>query len=282
MRSIPKVDFRLRPPYGGLTEQTGMWESVAGRDDVVTPRSLRERSMEALVEEMDRAGIEYGVALGRRTPAGEHGATGRVANDDLAELQDEYGDRFVCFAGIDPDEEGAVEEVERAVADLGLRGVSLDPGKYDPPRTMDDESLHAVYERCSDLGVPVSVTLSLIAVPDVSYLRQVTIERAAAAFPDLDFVVAHAAWPRSVEALALAAHYDNVWISPDIYLNTPNPGRSRFLADLGEGVADRVLWGSAYPYYPLVESVDGFVELDVPEHVARKVCSENPRTLLGL
>ena len=282
MRSIPKVDFRLRPPYGELTEQTGMWESVAGRDDVVTPRSLREESMDALIEEMDRAGIEYGVALGRRTPAGEHGATGRVSNEDLAELQDEYGDRFVGFAGVDPDEDGAVEEVERAVSDLGLQGVSLDPGKYDPPRTMDDESLHPVYERCADLGVPVSVTLSLIAVPDVSYLRQVTIERAAAAFPDLQFVIAHAAWPRSVEALALAAHYDNIWIGPDIYLNTPNPGRGRFLADLQDGVADRVLWGSAYPYYPLVESVDGFAELDIPEHVARKVCSETPRALLGL
>lgn len=147
---------------------------------------------------------------------------------------------------------------------------------------MDDESLHPVYERCADLGVSVSVTLSLIAVPDVSYLRQVTIERAVAAFPDLQFVVVHAAWPRSLEALTLAAHYDNVWISPDIYLNTPNPGRSRLLADLRDGFADRVLWGSAYPYYPLVESVDGSAKLDVPEHLARKVCSENSRGLLDL
>lgn len=282
MSSPPKVDFRLRPPYGELTDQTGMWEAVANRDDVPTPRSLREQSMEALLEEMDRAGIEYGVALGRRTPVSEHGATGRVSNRDLADLQDEYGDRFVCFAGIDPDEEGAAEAVERAVSNLGLHGISVDPGKYDPPRTMDDDSLFRVYERCADLGVPVSVTLSLIAVPDVSYLRQVSIERAATAFPDLQFVIAHGAWPRTTEALALASHYDNVWVSPDIYLNTPNPGRSEFLTDLQEGVTDRVLWGTAYPYYPLVESVKGFEELDVPDHVREKLVSENPRTLLDL
>ena len=64
-----------------------------------------------------------GVATGARSP-----------NDFTAEWVKGAPDKLIGFAAIDPTEDAYLEEIDRCVSDLGLRGIKIYPmlGRYDP------------------------------------------------------------------------------------------------------------------------------------------------------
>ena len=76
------------------------------------------------------------------------------SNDYIAGIVDRYPGQFIGFAAIDP-WKGAkgVEELDRAVNELGLSGLKLHPThqSFYP----NDHQFYPFYEKCSDLGVPV-------------------------------------------------------------------------------------------------------------------------------
>ncbi|MEX2751740.1 MAG: amidohydrolase family protein, partial [Candidatus Freyarchaeota archaeon] len=80
---------------------------------------------------MDKYGVDVQV-LSQTPPilwglgAGEAAEICRASNDSICELCERYPDRFVGLAMVSLlDVEGALEELDRAVKDLGLRGVTL-------------------------------------------------------------------------------------------------------------------------------------------------------------
>src|SRR5262245_40485401 len=77
-----------------------------------------------------------------------------VGNDYVAGVVRKYPEQFVGFASVDPWKgKLAVSELERAVNELGLRGLKLHPTTqaFFP----NDERFYPLWARCSDLGVPV-------------------------------------------------------------------------------------------------------------------------------
>ena len=103
--------------------------------------------MDAFVKEMDDNGIVKAVLMGRHADD-----FGIVDNDELYELTQKYPGRFFPFAGINPREEGAVEEVERCISKMGFKGISVDPGWLNPPLKGDDPIFTPVYDKCAELG----------------------------------------------------------------------------------------------------------------------------------
>src|SRR5215217_6894807 len=143
---MPTVDFRVRPPFGAfagmdLYYDRGEVDPVVGSvfdmnvDDVP---SRRERSMDLFMQEMDEAGIDVGVVMGRAAPErtpdrAPHLLSGTIPNTDVAALVDRYPGRFVGFGGINgSDSASALQEIERCV-DLGFRGVAFDNPLSSPP-----------------------------------------------------------------------------------------------------------------------------------------------------
>jgi gamma-resorcylate decarboxylase len=117
------------------------------------------------LEQMDRLGIARAVlslgsdgVQGIADPA-RAVATARAANDALAEIVARRPDRYVGFAAVAmQDPRAAVEEVERAVRELGFRGVLVNgfsdlPGGraayYDAPEYLP------FWEKLAELGVPL-------------------------------------------------------------------------------------------------------------------------------
>ena len=77
----------------------------------------------------------------------------RRHNDDLAEVVRRHPDRFVGFASLPmQDVDGAIEELQRSVRDLGLLGgyIGTDFGLH-----LDDARLDPFYRACVDLDVPL-------------------------------------------------------------------------------------------------------------------------------
>lgn len=80
----------------------------------------------------------------------------REANDILADVIRRHPSRFSGFAVLpSPAPEAAAEELERAVAKLGLRGAMIS-GRVGG-RFLDDPSFLPIFERAEHLGVPIYV-----------------------------------------------------------------------------------------------------------------------------
>lgn len=274
------VDFRVRPTpvfTGVPIHATGFADHPIMTGAEPMP-SVEQACLPLLVREMDEAGVDLAVLMGRRT-----GASGDVSNDAVAEVVARYPGRFAPFAGINPlDVMDALREVDRCIRELHFAGVAVDPGFLDTPLMADDRRLYPVYARCVELGVPVSITTSIFLGPDVSYSFPAGIHRVAVDFPRLRIVVPHAAWPWVQAMIGVAFVCPNVWISPDLYMNLPGlPGASHYV-EAARYLSTRMLYGSAYPLRSLGQSVREFRQLPLEPDVRENILWRNARRFLGL
>ncbi|MDD1672883.1 MAG: amidohydrolase [Methanomicrobiales archaeon] len=283
------IDARIRPPYKSLTQvlasEPGARPSVR-RNPLIsgyerTP-SMMQKSLEKFLEEMDAAGVNKGILVGRQ--AGHR----IVSNNDIAELRDQYPDRFpVAIAGINgANVERGVQEIERTLKELHFRGIAVDPGWWIPPRYVDDLENYPLYQRCAELGGVLYLTCSLMQGPDISYAEPYRIQRVANAFPALQIVVVHGAFPFINEMLGVMianAPQGNLWVIPDFFQFIPGfPGAHDWVEAGNHFLGDRILYASSYPVRPLQQSLDEFVRFPYQPEVLENLLVKNAATLFGL
>lgn len=276
------VDFRVRPPFGGYLdthmyrdrERTARMARAQGHEP---PPALAAADWETFLAELAESGIDVAVVPGRRARA----AYGAVSNEDIARLVREGRGRFVGFAAVKEGASEAPDELTYAVRELGLVGLAMDPGFAEPARKVDDETLAPLFERCRELRVPVMITISGNAGPDIGYANPVHVDRVAAAYPDLPIIVAHGGWPWVIEMLGVAFRRPNVWISPDMYA-VNMPGALHYVEAANSFLGDRLLFGSSYPFLPLAGALASYRTLPFQPGVLQAVLGDNARRLLGL
>src|SRR5437773_12368035 len=78
-----------------------------------------------------------------------------IPNRYVADYVSKYPQKLIGFAGIDPTESGAREEVRIAKEDLRLRGITLSPANQDFHPS--DSRAMRVYEEAERLGMPMLV-----------------------------------------------------------------------------------------------------------------------------
>jgi uncharacterized protein len=282
------IDFRVRPPYKSFLDS---WIFRA-RDPNPSPvtvsplhigleryRSFEERSMAFFMDEMDEAGVDKAVIMGRQSAP----AYGSVPNAEVNELVKQYPDRFIGFGGVNGGLANALEEVDRVV-DYGFKGVAMDNGWSDPPLYDDDQRLFPIYEKCEKAGLILSLTSSIFVGPDLSYSMPGHIQRVAMAFPKLQIAVPHGAWPWTTQMCAVAFQCRNVNVVPDFYFHIPNtPGADEYLKAVNYYLQHRLLYASSYPVRPLRQSVEQFKALAFDRDETRQLClGKSAARLLGL
>jgi predicted TIM-barrel fold metal-dependent hydrolase len=114
-------------------------------------------------------------------------------NDRLATVVANHPGELLCgFACVDPREVmGAVHEVDRAINELGLRGIVFEPGFLGISPI--DRRCYPVYARCVQLGVPVGLHtgINFSSHGPLEFERPVLIDRIATDFPDLQLICHH-------------------------------------------------------------------------------------------
>jgi 5-carboxyvanillate decarboxylase len=128
------------------------------------PFPLHQRLLdlgENRLREMDEDGIDVQVlslpAIGcEQLDAPEATVLARKINDELSRVIRKHPDRFVGLAEIAPqDPEGAADEIERAVKELGFKGVKVNSnvrGEY-----LDQPKYWPMFEKAQRLDVPISL-----------------------------------------------------------------------------------------------------------------------------
>ncbi len=177
-----------------------------------------------------------------------------LPNDEVAQVVQRYPRRFVGFASVDPWKgKRAVEEAERAVNQLGLRGFKFHPGiqAFYP----NDRRFYPLYEKISELSVPAlfhTGTNALGAgVPGglgvrLDYTRPIYLDHVAADFPELIIIGAHPAWPWHEEMLAIIHHKANVFM--DLSGWSPKYIPKPVMDEARTRLQDRIMFGSDYPF----------------------------------
>ncbi|HKX30661.1 MAG TPA: amidohydrolase family protein [Blastocatellia bacterium] len=211
-----------------------------------------------------------------------------VGNDYVAEVVRKYPDQFLGFASVDPWKGAlAVRELERAVKELGLRGLKLHPTTqaFFP----NDQRFYPLWEKCAELQVPLLSHTGQTGVGagtpggaglKLKYAHPLHLDDVAADFPDLTIIMAHPAVPWQEEQLAIAMHKANVYI--DLSGWSPKYFRPVLVQYANSLLQDKVLFGSDYPVLQPERWLKDFEALELKEEVRRKILLENAKKLLKL
>lgn len=200
-------------------------------------------SASAWLESMDRYGVDKIIL--QTAPFGN--------SDKVAAFVKEAPDRFVGLANIDfmdPVGSNSVDELDRCVNDLGLKGIGeLYPkiGPWDPA----DEKCFPIYEKAQELDVPIMFHggYETPSFGDERFCDPRMLDPALRHFPDLKFIVCHMALNFVGELYLLMQSRPNLYVETnkirtpyDYFLDTdPIRVLQKYLE---KGFASRILWST--------------------------------------
>lgn len=289
MMMPPIIDMRLRPPIPAWTRGSVFKTAMHYPRHFFTfkgARSAWTESVDVLFEEMDSAGIKYGVLMGRASSGA--GNLGGVENREIVEAVTTYSDRFLGFLGVDLDNiEVGLAEIREYASVPNVKGISIEPGSGKVPRWSDDASLTPIYELALEYDLPVSISLSgllsALAGHDITWSSPVSIQRVAQRYPALKIIVSHAAWPYADEMIVVALACPNIYVSPDLYASTAGMiCADSYVKGANLFLEDRMLFGTAYPVKDIQESLRDFLQMGWRQDIIPKVLWGNAAKLLKI
>lgn len=265
--------FNLEPSNHAAGRYSEAVSDILARVRMAQPPGYRippERSLrDTTVDEMaNLAFLESGTDFGvfHVLPLNAY-KDGLVSLEKAVEVKKRWPQRFVVYAGVDPlQKEKALDEFERQVELLDPIGLKLYPNSWGPGpdevrawRMDDPEVAFPLFERARKLGVrqiAIHKALPLGVVPFDDY-RVGDIDRAAFAFPDLNFEIIHAGIAFGEETAWLLGRYPNVYgnLESTASWAVLAPGRfERAMATLmsvgGADTINQIIWGTGMMSHP--------------------------------
>lgn len=305
------------PPYLRVERDAGLLRIFRDGAQHMTIHRECYTSHERQLRDMDAAGIRTSILSASVYQEWMTMKAARVFNRDLAAVQAKYPGRFVGLAHVPPfGEDGALEELERAVKEGGLRGACITTsfnGKYP-----DEAEYVPFYRKVSELDVPIFVHAAGAPVDtpilaDYELCRTLGrgLEHALVTarilysgileeFPKLRFLMGHlgGAFFAMTKRLVVSTkgifqgipQRDYPRLMRQIWYDTApsfwqSPAEIRCAIEtLG---VDRILLGSDYPAYNppdgiLPEAVKNVADVGLGDEDLRAVQSETARSLFNL
>ncbi|UOA08142.1 amidohydrolase family protein [Methylobacter sp. S3L5C] len=235
----------------------------------------RSSTLEGYLAEIDHAGVDKAVIVGRETPSLT------IGNDEIAKLIAQ-SQKLIGLGSVDIQtrgEQSALDEIERSVKQLGFKAINIEPGFAEPALYVDDPSLFPVYEACIHLGVPVCL-MSGPTTPDFDYAHPNAVARLARKYPLLKIICFHGYYPFVNEIIGAAFRYANIYLVPDMYIF--QPGSTLYVEAANSCLGEQLLFGSSYPFRDLKQTIDDFAALGFKDTVLDKVFYQNAEQLLNI
>lgn len=270
------IDWRLRVPYGSFKGCAifKLSEDLSANTDQM-PESARKFSMDLLLKEMDEAGVRVGVVPIRK----------ENDNDDIARLEKDYPGRFVGMAHIDPfDGEAALAEIDKYAVNGPAKGIMLEPGQIFLQDSMcpNDQRMYPIYEYCQEKKVVITLAFGGLFGRALKYYNPADLDEVARAFPDLKIVLTHGGFPYTTETCWIAYHRPNIYLSPDFWMFSKNPGFHNYVTAVNNYLQDQMIFGTCYPAVSHSWAIDDLIRSGVKEEVLDKLLWGNAARLLGL
>lgn len=273
------IDFRFRPNtpeiINGISH-SAMFKRTCER---INFKERKPESLDAIVDNLDRLGIELAVITGRDAET-TYGSPSN--NQEVLKFCQARPDKFKGFWGIDPHKKmAAVAEIEDAVKNKGMSGVSLDPYLAHLPPS--EARFYPIYSKCCELSVPVIITMAPpMDVPGavLEYSRPADVDKVARDFPDLVIVMSHGGYPYAGEAVYTCLRNRNVYMDISEYERAPMV--NIYIEGIKSMIPDKVLFASAHPFVEVSEALSAYKDFDLPPEILERVMHGNAERVLGL
>ncbi|MBC7091815.1 MAG: amidohydrolase [Nitrososphaeria archaeon] len=203
-----------------------------GKFPVLTPPEM-------LLEEMDRNGFDKAVIVNAGSVVPE---LMRENNDYVSEVVKKWPNRFIGFAGICPLLGSvAIEELERAVNVLGLKGIKLYPPHGYP---IDSPIVFPIVEKAISLNIPIVIHSDFQSL----FCNPYQIARLASLYPEATLIMAHMGMHPDLFLLTpeIVKPYNNIVLDTS---GTPECPEITFVYSIRELGVDRIVFGSDALYF---------------------------------
>lgn len=237
-------------------------------------------TLSGTVERLDSYGIDQAVVWRIGRSAGEC----RRNNNFVAAAAGRYPDRLIPFATVWPhDQDGAVHEAERAVSELGMRGIKLHPVLM--KEEIGAPGFLTVVDCARQLDVPFVTHVDLTVLgqltpggPYTAADRPRPEDRSPFAEPEgLSGVLDLWDSPR-----VQAAHMGGLWLeevrSSKITFQTTGASRHVLQWAVDNLGADRIVFGADYPFYFVDDELIKVTSLQASQAEKEAILSGNALT----
>jgi len=227
--------------------------------------------------------------------------------EDCADLASRDPERTVLWGSVNPLEgRGALDLMERQVKEFGAKAFKFYNVRYDfgsPfPWRMDDQRVaFPVFEKAQDLGINlIGVHKGVPLGPQpVEATQTWDMDGAAAAFPDINFVIFHVGLPFIDETCWQLIRHPNLYASIAATINFVVRAPRMFAEIMGKLLfwcgEDKIVYGSEAPLFHPQWALKAFMDFAIPqdlcdgygypqltEQAKRKILGENLLKLHGM
>ena len=213
-------------------------------------------------------------------------------NDTVADYVKTDPEKLIGFAAVDPTEQGALQELKRAVEELGLRGLKMSPiyQGWHP----SDERAEPLFQYAEERGLPIMLHqgATFPRKAPLKYAHPVLLEDVAIRHPDLKMIIAHMGHPWEADTIVLIRKQPNLFADISGLFYRPWQAYNSLRLAVEYGVTHKLLFGTDYPIVGFDETVEGLRRVvrmseemrlpSLPEELPDDILHRDTLTLLGL
>jgi len=215
-----------------------------------------------------------------------------VPNQYVADYVNKFPQKLIGFAGIDPTERTALEELKGCHDNLQLRGVTLSPASQDFHPT--DSRAMRIYAEAERLGMPILVHPVGQSTPEskMEFGRPALLDEVARSFPNLRLIIAQMGQPWIDETICMLSKHNNVYADVSGLLLRPWQAYNALISAHQHQVIDKLLFGSDFPHTSVAECIEALYSVNrlaqgtnlpvVPREDLRGIVEREALNLLGL
>jgi predicted TIM-barrel fold metal-dependent hydrolase len=232
------------PQYRDVIPEDEIVYDTVARPDRAVKRPVNWAEYMTAMEPVDKA-IVFGIARENYNP-----------NDATAEFVRAFPDKLIGFLSVNPRDANCLEEIERGVEDLGLRGIKVGPNyqNFDPLGA----DAFRVYKRAEELALPIvfHTGTSPVRAADLDFAHPRHFDRIGIAFPELHVVMAHMAHPWQISTIAVIRKHPNIYADISALFYRPWSFYNCMVLAQEWGVCHKLLFGTDYLVSTPQENID--------------------------
>jgi predicted TIM-barrel fold metal-dependent hydrolase len=249
-------------------------------------REVEQAQPEIHQSSMDPAGISFVLGFVCRQLEAE------IPNTIISKYVKSYSDRLFGFAGIDPADSDAVQQLRRQHDEDGFVGFTLSPAcqGFHPC----DTRAMLLYELAQENNMPVYFLygMRLPETAHLEYAQPLAIDEIARSFPSLKIIISHMGFPWVEQTISLLAKHSHIYADVAGLSNSPWLAYRSLALAYECRVIEKLFFASDFPNDTVKNAVESLFNLNkitldsvlpaVPREHLRGIVERDTPKILGL